>query len=199
MAYSTPLVLTIDGQTQVVCLGSDEVVGHNPETGEELWWFSFSGYSNVSRPVAGKGMLFFASGFGAPMFYGIRLGGRGDLTETNKVWTTTKAGNVPLDVSPLLVGDELYTISDPGVAVCYDAETGKQHWQHRLSGKFWASPVVADGKIYCLDEEGTTTVLAAGPKFETLAVNKLDEHAQASPAIVRRGDFLANGKASVPD
>ena len=87
MAYCTPLLLKIDGATQLVSLGSDAVVGYDPATGDELWWFTFSGYSNVSRPVYGKGLLYFASGFGEPVFYAIRLGGRGDLTATAKVWS----------------------------------------------------------------------------------------------------------------
>jgi outer membrane protein assembly factor BamB len=189
MAYCTPLLIDVNGQTQLVSLGSDAIVAHNPENGDELWWFTFSGYSNVSRPVYGKGMLFFSSGFGAPEFYAIKAEGRGDVTETNKVWSV-KAGIVPLDVSPLLVGDELYTISDSGIAVCYDAPSGKPHWQKRLSSKFWASPVYADGRIYCLDEAGTTTVLAGGKEFETLATNKLDGQTQASPAIVDGVIFL---------
>ena len=102
----------------------------------------------------------------------------------------TKAGVVPLDVSPLLVGDELYTISDAGIAACFDAANGKQRWYQRLTGKFWASPVFADGRIYCLDADATTTVLAPGTKFEPLATNKLDGHAQASPAIVDGVIFL---------
>ncbi len=101
---------------------------------------------------------------------------------------------MPLDVSPLLAGDELYTISDSGIAVCYDAETGKPHWQQRLGNKFWASPVLAEGRVYCLDEAGTTTVLAAGTKFEKLATNKLDGQAQASPAIVDGVIFLRTDK-----
>jgi outer membrane protein assembly factor BamB len=82
------------------------------------------------------------------------------------------------------------TISDAGIAVCYDAASGKPHWQQRLNGKFWASPVVAAGRIYCLDESATTTVLAAGPKFELLATNKLDGQAKASPAIVDGAIYL---------
>ncbi|HEY2895469.1 MAG TPA: PQQ-binding-like beta-propeller repeat protein, partial [Pirellulales bacterium] len=166
MAYCTPLMLEIDGRTQLVTLGSDAVVAHDPRTGDELWHFTFSGYSNVSMPVYDKGLLFFASGFGKPVFYAIRGSGRDDITSTNKVWSVTKSGVVPLDVSPLVAGNELYTISDSGIGVCYDAATGKQHWQERLGSKFWASPVYAAGRIYCLDESGTTTVLAAGPKFE---------------------------------
>jgi outer membrane protein assembly factor BamB len=190
MAYCTPLVLDVDGQAQLVSLGSDAVVSYEPATGNELWWFRFSGYSNVSQPVYGGGLLYFSSGFGTPKFHAMRVGGSGDLTETNRVWDVAKSALVPLDVSPLLVGNELLTISDAGIATCYDAATGKTHWLQRLGGKFWASPVLADDKIYCLDAEATTTVLAAGPEFKRLAVNKLDGQAQASPAIVDRAIFL---------
>ncbi len=190
MAYSTPLLIEVDGQTQLISLGSDALVAHNPDDGAELWWFSFIGYSNVPRPVYGKGMIFFASGFGTPVFYAMRVGGHGDLTETNKAWSMNKGALVPMDVSPLLVGDELYTITDSGVIVCYDATSGKQHWQKRLSSKFWASPVYADGRIYCLDDSGTTTVLAPGTEFKELATSKLDGHTQASPAFVDGVVFL---------
>ncbi len=88
------------------------------------------------------------------------------------------------------MGDELYTITDSGVIVCYDATSGKQHWQKRLSSKFWASPVYADGRIYCLDDSGTTTVLAPETEFKELATSKLDGHTQASPAFVDGVVFL---------
>jgi outer membrane protein assembly factor BamB len=190
MAYCTPLLIELEGRTQLVSLGSDEVVSYDPATGDELWWFTFNGYSNVSRPVFGNGTLYFSSGFGAPTFYAIRAGGQGDATETAKLWSFASAPLVPRDVSPLLVAGELVTISDSGIAVCFDAATGAQHWQQRLGGKFWASPVYADGRIYCLDEQATTTVLAPGTTFEKLATNKLDGQAQASPAIVDGAIFL---------
>ena len=190
MAYCTPLMLEIDGRTQLVSLGSDAVVAYEPATGEEIWWFTYNGYSNVSRPVYGKGMLYFSTGFGGPKFHAVRIEGTGNLTEMNNVWTETKSSLVPLDVSPLLVADQLYTITDSGIAVCYDAATGKQQWLKRLGAKFWASPVYADGKIYCLDADGTTTVLAAGPQYEELSINKLDGQTQASPAIVDGAVFL---------
>jgi outer membrane protein assembly factor BamB len=190
MAYSTPLLVELDGQTQLVTLGSDAVVGHDPASGDELWWFRFSGYSNVSMPVFDGGRLYFASGFGKPVFYAIRLGGSGDLTDRAVLWSVSQSSVVPLDVSPLVVGDELYTITDSGIAACYDATSGKMRWMRRLGGKFWASPVYADGRIYCIDEAGTTHVLAPGGAYEELATNKLDGRAQASPAIVDGVIFL---------
>jgi outer membrane protein assembly factor BamB len=190
MAYCTPLLLELDGRMQLVSLGSDAVVSYEPSTGEEIWWFGFSGYSNVALPVYGHGMLYFSTGFGEPKFLAVKVPGQGDLTDSNLVWSSTKGALVPLDVSPLLVGGELYTISDAGIGVCYDALTGKLRWMHRLGAKFWASPVYADGRIYCLDADGATTVLAPSTTYEELAVNKLDGAAQASPAIVDGAIFL---------
>jgi outer membrane protein assembly factor BamB len=194
MAYCTPLLVEIDGRTQFVSLGSDAIVGHDPATGDEFWHFTFSGYSNVSRPVMAHGMLFFSTGFGAPKFHGIKAGGQGDVTETNAVWMEKKGSAVPLDVSPLVVDDELYTISDAGLATCYDARTGKVHWLMRLGKRFWASPVYADGKIFCLDDSGKTTVLKPGPEFAKLAENQLEGNTQASLAIVDRAIFLRTDK-----
>ncbi len=190
MAYCTPLVLEIDGREQLVSLGSDAIVAYEPSTGEEIWHFAFSGYSNVSRPVFAHGMLYFSTGFGQPVFHAIRAGGHGDVTRANAVWSDTRGSNVPMDVSPLVVGDELYTISDAGIAVCYDAKTGKRHWQKRLGGNFWASPVYADGRIYCLDDSAKTIVLSPGKEFQELATNQLEGHTQASPAIVDGAIFL---------
>jgi outer membrane protein assembly factor BamB len=194
MAYCTPLLIEVDGQTQLVALGSDAIVAHDPATGKELWWFTYSGYSNVARPVFAQGKLLLSTGFGEPKFHAIKPGGRGDVTSSAVVWTIDKASMVPLDVSPLVVGDELYLITDAGIGACYDVATGKQRWQKRLGSQFWASPVYADGRIYCLDATGTTTVLAAGPKFEILATNKLDGNTQASPAIVDGAIFLRTDK-----
>jgi outer membrane protein assembly factor BamB len=190
MAYCTPLVLELDGRPQLVTLGSDALVAHDPASGEELWWFSYSGYSNVAMPAYDDGLMFLSSGFGAPTFYAIRPGGRGDITESGLVWKVDKASQVPLDVSPLATAGRVLTITDAGIGTCYDAASGKPHWSRRLGGKYWASPVYAEGRIYCVAEDAETTVLAAGDQLEILATNKLDGHAQASPAVVDGAIFL---------
>lgn len=190
MAYCTPLLIEVDGRTQLIALGSDAIVAHDPATGEEIWWFTYSGYSNVARPVHAHGMLFLSTGFGDPKFLAIQAGPRGDLTPSGKVWSVEQGSLVPLNVSPLVVGNELYTVSDSGIAACYDAKTGRRHWLKRLGSKFWASPVYAQGRIYYLDASGTTTVLAGGVEFQKLATNKLPGRTQASPAIVDGAIFL---------
>ena len=111
----------------------------------------------------------------------IRPGGSGDVTGTRVAWTLAKGG--PTTPSLLLVGDDLYFVSDNGIASCVDAESGKVLWQERLGGNYSASPIHADGKIYFQSEEGTTVVLKAGRTFERLAANELGERSLASPAI----------------
>lgn len=188
MAYTTPLLTEINGTIQLLSSGADSIVSYNPRNGEEYWWFRYDGYSNVPRPVVGKGLVFISSGYDRPEFYAVKVDGTGDVTESHLGWNMKKAA--PLNPSPLLVGDELYLVSDNGIATCLDAVSGTQHWQERIGGNFSASPTLADGKIYLLDEEGKTTVIAPGKKYEILATNTLEGRTLATPAMVDHSVFL---------
>jgi outer membrane protein assembly factor BamB len=188
MAYTTPLLTEINGTVQLLSCGADSIVSYNPKTGDEYWWFRYDGYSNVPRPVVGKGHVFISSGYDRPEFFAVRVDGSGDVTESHLAWNMKKAA--PLNPSPLLVGDELYLVSDNGIATCLDAVSGEQHWQERIGVNFSASPTLADGRIYLLDEKGTTTVLAPGKTFETLATNALEGRTLATPAMVDNAIFL---------
>jgi outer membrane protein assembly factor BamB len=188
MSYTTPLLTEINGTIQLLSSGADSIVSYNPRNGEEYWWFRYDGYSNVPRPVVGKGLVFISSGYDRPEFYAVKVDGTGDVTESHLGWNMKKAA--PLNPSPLLVGDELYLVDDDGIATCLDAVTGTQHWQRRIGGNFSASPTLADGKIYLLDEEGKTTVIAPGKKYEVLATNTLEGRTLATPAMVDHSVFL---------
>ena len=188
MAYTTPLLVDVNGTTQLLSIGADSIVAYNPKTGDEYWWFRFDGYSNVPRPVVAKGHVFISSGYDRPEFFAVRIDGSGDVTESHLAWNMKKAA--PLNPSPLVVGDELYLVSDNGIATCMDAVTGEQHWQERLGGNFSASPTFADGRIYLLDEDNTTTIIAPGKNFQSLAINKLEGRTLATPAMVDDTIFL---------
>jgi outer membrane protein assembly factor BamB len=188
MAYTTPLLVDINGTTQLLSCGADSIVAYNPRNGDEYWWFRYDGYSNVPRPVVGKGLVFISSGYDRPEFYAVRVDGSGDVTETHLGWNMKKAA--PLNPSPLMVGDELYLVSDNGIATCLDAVSGEQHWQERIGGNFSASPTFADGRIYLLDEDGTMTVIAPGKTYQVLATNKLEGRTLATPAMVDETIFL---------
>ncbi|MBI4584954.1 MAG: PQQ-like beta-propeller repeat protein [Planctomycetes bacterium] len=188
MAYSTPLILRGNGAEQLISTGGNRVLAYDPRNGKELWWSDYDGYSLVPRPVFGHGLLFICSGFNNPSLFAIRPEGKGDVTRTHVEWSLSRG--VPLTPSPLIVGDELYIVSDSGVATSLDARTGKPHWQSRLGGNFSASPVYADGRIYFLNEEGETTVIAPGKEFKKLAANQLPGRTLASMAVSGKAIYL---------
>lgn len=187
-AYCTPLVVTVDGQEQLLSVGADRTSAYDPATGKELWWVNYNGFSNVPRPVVGHGMMYFATGYMRPELWAVRLGGTGDRTRDGVVWKETK--NVPNNPSPLLVGDVLYTVSDRGILVARDARTGKELYNERLGWSVCSSPWIADGRIYVSDEKGRTTVFKPGPTFQMLARNELDGRIQATPAVADGAIFL---------
>ncbi len=183
-AYTTPLVISVNGREQVISVGAYRAVAYDPATGKEIWMVRYDdGFSNVPRPVFGHGLVFIATGFQQPALLAVRADGTGDVTGTHIAWSMTRGA--PFTPSPLLVGDELYVLSDLGVMTCVDAKTGKLHWQQRVGGNYSASPVYADGRIYVLSEEGVATVLAPGRAFQKLAVNELDGATLASMGIAR--------------
>jgi outer membrane protein assembly factor BamB len=188
-SFSTPLVIEVNGRRQLISPGSGAVCAFDPDTGRELWRVRYGeGYSVVPRPVFGHGLVFVSSGFDRPSVLAIRPDGRGDVTESHVAWTLNKgAPNTP---SLLLAGDELYMVSDGGIASCADTRTGKVHWQERLGGGFSASPLCADGRLYFLNEEGVTTVLRAARDFVVLATNALGERTLASPAAADGALYL---------
>ena len=188
-AYSTPLVIQAAGKDQIISVGAFRVAAYDPESGDEIWWVSFGdGFSNVPRPVYGHGLVYIATGFQVPALFAIRPDGRGDVTRTHVAWTLRRGA--PHTPSPLLVGEELYVISDLGVATCLDAKTGETYWQQRLGGNHAASPVFVDGRIYFQSEEGTTTVVAPGTTFRQLATSELDSATLASMAVSDGSIFI---------
>lgn len=187
-AYSTPIVAQVDGKPQLIATAAQSAYGYDLESGKELWRFGYGGFSNASRPVVGQGMMFLNSGYMKPQLFGVKLGGSGNITETNFVWKqTSSAPNKP---SPLLIEGNIYMVSDGGVASCLDTKTGEPVWTKRLGGNFSASPIHSAGWIYISDQDGKTFVFKPGSEYQQLAVNKLDEGCMASPAVSGRAIFL---------
>jgi outer membrane protein assembly factor BamB len=188
MAYTTPILVDVAGQTQLISSGGDAVMGYEPATGKEIWQCKYDGYSLVPRPVVGHGLVFVCTGYDTPGMYAIRLGGTGDVTETHVAWKMKKGA--PLNPSPILVGDELYVVNDKGIATCMNAVTGEELWQERIGGNFSASPLLADGRLYLLDEDGKCTVIAAAKEFKKLAENVVDGRTLASLSAAGKSIFL---------
>lgn len=181
-AYTTPLVVKLPAGDQVISPGAFRAVAYEPRTGKEIWQVRYGdGFSNVPRPVYGNGLAFICTGFQEPSLMAVRVDGRGDVTKKQVAWTLKRGA--PLTPSPLLIGDELYVITDNGIATCVDAATGKEHWKARVGGNHSASPIYADGRIYFLSEEGESVVIAPGKEFKVLGKNELNGETLASMAI----------------
>lgn len=192
-AYSTPLAVTVAGTDQLVVPGADWVYGYEPLMGRELWRVGYFSFSTTPRPVSGHGLVYICTGFGKTELLAIRLGGQGDVTASHIAWKHTK--DVPRKPSPLLVGNELYLVSDSGAVTCLDAKSGAVIWRQRLSGNFSASPISAAGCLYICSEEGRVSILAAGREARLLATNELGERIMASPAVSGNVLFLRTDKA----
>ncbi len=187
-AYSTPLVIDEQGTPQLITSGGENLIAYAPADGRELWRYRHGGHSVVPRPVAGNGMVYFCTGYWTPTLVAVRTGGSGDVTDSHLAYRIRHS--VPHTPSPVLIGKHIYFVSDQGVLTCADALTGEELWRERLGGSFSASLTLADGKIYCLDEEGTMYVLAAGDKFEKLAESHLEGRTLATPAFVENAIYL---------
>ncbi|OYW22338.1 MAG: pyrrolo-quinoline quinone [Planctomycetales bacterium 12-60-4] len=194
MAYSTPTLVNVDGQPQLISCGGEWTMAYEPASGKELWRFRYpKGYSNVPRPVTAFGMTYVSSCYNTATLYALKLGGSGDLTESSVAWQITKGA--PRNSSPLVVGDEFYMVSDNGIITCLDAKTGEQHWQERLGGDCSASPLFADGRIYITNETGMTKVIATGKEYRELANNELPGRTLASLATADGAIFLRTDAA----
>jgi outer membrane protein assembly factor BamB len=188
-AYSTPLVIRVGDRDQLVSVGAFRAAAYDPASGREIWRVSYGdGFSNVSRPVFGHGLVYVSTGFQEPSLLAVRPDGAGDVTRTHVAWMLTRGA--PHTPSPLLVGEELYVLSDIGVASCLDARTGEVRWRQRLEGSYSASPVFADGRIYFQSEDGVTTVIAPGARFVKLATSEVDGATLASMAVSHGSFFL---------
>jgi outer membrane protein assembly factor BamB len=189
-SFSTPLEIKVDGMQQIISPGSGLVASYDPAGGSEIWRVLYGeGYSVVPRPVFANGLVFISSGYEDPVLLAIRAdGAKGNVTESHLAWSTKRGA--PKTPSVLVVDDNLYFVSDNGIATCVDAKTGKVYWTERLGGNFSASPFYAEGRIYFQNEEGVGFVVKHSQTFELLAKNDLEEQTFASCAAVDTKLFI---------
>ncbi len=172
----------------MLSIGAKALYGYDPASGRELWKVRTPAYSGAASPVYGGGIAYMISGFGKTELLAVRVGGRGDVTDTNVLWRT--GSMVPQTPSPVLVDDLFFMVNDSGILTCLEAASGKQVWRERLGGNYAASLLYADGHVYCFSREGVTTVFKAARNYEVLATNVLDSGFMASPAVSGQTLFL---------
>jgi outer membrane protein assembly factor BamB len=197
-AYTTPALLRYGTTTEIVITGGDVVTGHDPATGKELWRAeglnpdNDGNYRIVASPVT-HGDLIIAPTRERPMLV-LKAGGRGDVSRSHVLWTFGHGPDVP---TPVTDGTYVYVVNDRGIMFCLDARSGKEIYgrQRLRPGTYSGSPVLADGKIYVTNEDGVTAVVKAGPSFEVLAENELDDYTLSSAAISDGQIFIRTAKA----
>jgi outer membrane protein assembly factor BamB len=127
----------------------------------------------------------------------LRAGGKGDVTESQLAWKYEEEG-APDVPSPLSDGTYFYMVADNGAVTCLEAKTGKRIWgpERITMGTVSASPILADGKIYIVNEHAMTSIVAAGPEFKSIATNELDgSYTLSSPAIAGKSIFIRTSQA----
>lgn len=187
-AYGSPIVTEVDGRPILLSTGADWLYAYDPADGREAWKQAYGvlGFSVVPRPVVGHGMALVSTSFMQPELLAVRLPAEGQAPEV--VWRAKKG--VPSIPSPLLVGDEVYMVSDKGVATCLDAHDGEVLWSERLGGNFCASPLFADGRIWACNREGEVFIVVPGRTFALEATNRLEGGIMATPIAVGRSLFV---------
>lgn len=185
-SYSTPMLVEVNGQKQLAVAGGDYLTGHDVETGRELWRGGglnpekAPNYRTIASSLV-VGDIVFAPSRVKP-FIAFRAGGSGDVSTSHRLWSTEHGPDVPTPVSD---GERIFIVGDKGIVICLNVKDGSEVWgRSRMElGTYSSSPVLADGKIYATNEEGSTTVIEAGDKFKILATNKLNDYTLASPAV----------------
>jgi len=187
-SYSTPIIRDIDGRTQMILSGSMSVASYDPRTGSRHWIIDGPTEQFVASMVYNGKLLFMTAGFPEHHILAIRANGRGNVTDTHIEWRTKE--NTSYVPSPIALGDYFLIVSDEGIASCYEAATGRRTWRQRIGPHYSASLVSAGGLAYFLSDEGVTTVVKPGEKYDAIAVNPLGEACYASPAISQGQIFL---------
>jgi outer membrane protein assembly factor BamB len=199
--YSTPFVhVQPNGDKELIVASTAGITGYNPADGKANWWYTWSFVGmplrTVASPIVANGLVFANSGdgSGARSTIAVKLGGKGDVTADNLAWQNRQ--NLPFPYVPCLLahGDYLYSVHDNGRASCHVARTGEEVWQEELKGKFTASPILVDGKIYAVADNGSVYVFAAATEFKLLAKNSIGEAVSSTPAVADNRLFIRGEK-----
>jgi len=187
-AHSTPLIVTAAQKPLMLSAGAKAAYGYDPRTGRELWRVQYPDWSVAPRPLFDRGLAYIVTGLVKTELWAVKSDLQGDVTDTAVVWKLkTHVGKY---ASPILVDGLIYTAADESFLTCIEAATGQTVWTERIGGKYAASPIYADGRLYFLDQQGATTVIKPGRTFEVLAKNTLDDGFMASPAASGKAFFL---------
>jgi len=190
--WGTPTVYAGRENSQIIVNGFKHIGGYDISNGNEIWKMRGGGDIPIPTPIVAHDLIYITNAHGrmSPV-YAVRLSARGDISldeneSGNKdiAWSYSKNGNyIP---TPIIYNNYLYCCSHKGKMSCFEARTGTLLYRENLGSSSLAvsaSPVAADGKIYCTAENGDIYVIEAGPEFKLTGINKMNETCMATPAI----------------
>jgi outer membrane protein assembly factor BamB len=182
ISYSAPLIREMAGRTQLIQCGDRCVTSFNPDNGEQLWMVDGPSQEFVATPTFSEktGLVFISSSWPKRVLLAIRPDGRGNVTETHIAWQDTKGA--PYVPSMIVADDFLLSVNTGGTSFCYEAATGGVLWEQKL-GRHHASPIMVNGLVFFINDDGQVNVIKPGRNFERVAKYELGEQCYASPAI----------------
>jgi outer membrane protein assembly factor BamB len=185
--WVTPLIVEMGGRPAALFPMPGNVTAVDPMTGKVRWKYESGDVSSIPSPSFGDGVLF--SPTGANGLKALKPGNDG--TPPKELWSIADfGGGYP---SPVYLAGRVYGLGRVNVK-CVSAADGMEVWKHRMDGPFSASPVVADGKLYAVNNKGVTTVLELGDKPKILAKNDIGDTILATPAIANGCIYLRSDK-----
>jgi outer membrane protein assembly factor BamB len=185
--WMTPLIAESGDKPALIVTAQESVVAYDPRGGAELWRTEGLDGNAVHSPVVGAGMVFVTAGYPKKKTMALRLNPKEG--QDRIAWKYERGTGYT--ISPILYGDYLYLLSDAGILTCLDAKTGEAKYDSKRfskPGRFGGAPVAFDGKLLMTSQDGDSYVVKAGPVYEVLAANSLEEAVVASPALA--GDSL---------
>lgn len=191
-AWNTPILVSLpNGTKELVTSMPRKMLGLDPDTGQELWHCDHDIRWYIAPSMVHQdGIVWCLGGRSGTASVVVKAGGRGNVTETHKLWSTNKGSNV---TSPVIHEGHLYWMHENiGMAYCADAKTGKLIYEERINraGQIYGSCLLADGRLHYLSRRGVTYVLPAEPRFEVLSINRLDDGSQFNSSPVALGNRL---------
>ena len=193
ISWSTPVLMDVGGRTELVTNGSENVIAYDPTTGKELWRTRGVRSNAIHTPLVGKGLVIVTAGFPAKRIIAIRPGEQPD--DKRVAWEYTKGTGYVL--SNILYGDHVYLSTDNGILTALNAETGEVVYEGGRPPKpthFMGSAVAYNGMIAMTSQDGDTFLVKAGPKYEIVRVNSVDEPVYSSLAIANGRIYIRGDK-----
>jgi len=179
-SWTSPIVIDVNGQSQLITIASPYAIAYDPKTGSEIWRCEQVYGETAPSPIFAAGLVMAVSP--SDELTAIRADGAGDVTDTHVAWSANEG--VPDIVSPLATDRFVYLLTTGGILTCCSIDDGSVVWEHDFESEFRSSPVLAAERIYLTNTSGTTFIIRVGDTFEQAGRCELGEPVDSSPAVM---------------